>query len=520
MSLVSISFFLFVIGTVITYYIIPKKYQWIVLLIASYCFYIISVRELVLYLLASTLSIYVGARLIQKRNDESKAISKDLDKDTRKAMKLTLKRKKQRIVFFALLVNIGLLLVLKYSNFMIGNLNGIFNLLSLDVKLPNFVFLMPLGISYYTLMAISYVIDVYRGKYEASKQLGQVALYLSFFPHISEGPISRFNEISEPLMAGKKYDFNNIKIGFYLILFGLFKKLVIADRAGLYVDEVFKGGGKGLVSLMGIALYTLQIYAEFSAAMDIVRGVSYMFGIYLPQNFKRPFISKSIQEFWRRWHITLGTWLKDYVFYSVSLSKMNLRLNGFVKQKIKGNIGKFILTAFPLFFVWFLNGFWHGATWKFVMYGLYYYIVMMLGLLLEPLFIKLKEALKINDKTFIYSVFAILRTVLIVMFGMLIFRSHSLVDAFRMFYSLFANSDKSILDFGLTIVDFTVLFGGFILMCVLGWLKEAKYDLYELVDKKSRLLSYICIGFIICCIVIFGIYGEGYNVTNFIYGEF
>ncbi len=520
MSLISFPFMFLVLITCTMYYIVPKTYRWIILLLANIVFYFAASNWLIVFLFASIFSVYIGGLLIQKQTDLQKNNIKTLEKEQKKAFKNKIKKRKKWIVFLILCVNVGILLYLKYYGFFVGNINALCSALHLEFIIPMKKFILPLGISYYTLMAISYVVDVYRGKYQASKNLGKVALYLSFFPQMTEGPISRFDQLSEQLYIGNKFDIRNIKCGLYLILWGLFKKLVIADRAALYVNTVFGTSIGGFTAFLAVALYTFQIYAEFSGAMDLVRGTGYLFGIYMEQNFAQPFFSKTIAEFWRRWHKTLGTWLKDYVFYSVSLSSMNMNLNRAVKKHMKGYFGKFILSAFPLFFVWFFNGFWHGASWKYIVYGLYYYFIMMLGLLLQPYFNKLKDNLNITNESKLYILFSIIRTTLVVFGGMLIFRSHSLNDAWTMFTNIFAVHDFNILIHGLSAKDFVILGIGFFMILIISILKEKKTDIYEVFSEKSLFLRYGIILIVLFMIIVLGIYGEGYNASDFIYGEF
>lgn len=518
MSLVSLPYMGLLAVSVAAYYVVPKKVRWCVLLAVSYYFYIQASGSRVLYLLLSTLSIYLTALLLQKQNNRLKEIKK-LDKELRKVRKRHIQTTKKRIVLLGILFNVGILLCLKYWNFFGGNFNAIFDLISLPIQIPMKKFLLPLGISYYTLMALSYIIDVYRGKYIASHNIGKVALYLSFFPQMTEGPIARFDQTADALYQGNKLSLEHIRTGCYLILWGVFKKMVIADRAAVYVNAVFDQPTQGWVTLLAVALYTLQIYAEFSAAMDIVRGSAWLFGVYLPQNFQRPFFSKSIAEFWRRWHITLGTWLKDYIFYSISLSSMNMKLNRSVKKHIKGNFGKFIVTAFPLFFVWFLNGFWHGATWKYIFYGLYYYLVMMGALLFAPLFDPMKERLKLKTNK-AFMLFQIVRTTLLVMLGMLIFRADTLSQAWTMLCGIFTFTQANFMTFGLEKIDFIVLGIGTCMMFFLSLYQELQGNVQVLIDRKSLLLRYGILLMIIALIITFGMYGEGYNAADFIYGGF
>lgn len=516
MSLVSLKYLLFIITIVLLYYIVPKKFKWLILLIASYTFYILSSKKLVIFLIISTLSIYFSTLLIGKENQKLKT---DLNNEEKKILKNKVKRNKKIILIITLLINFGILVILKYSNFLSIGINHYLSYVGFDYQIPEFNFLLPLGISYYTLQALSYVIDVYRNKYEPTKNLGKVLLFVSFFPQITEGPIGRFDKLANQLYEPHKLEFTNILTGFGLIVIGIFKKMVIADRAGIFVNEIFGGNFGGFTIVVAALLYTLQIYAEFSGCMDIVCGTSKLFGIEMEKNFRRPFFSKSIQEFWQRWHITLGSWIKDYIFYPVSLSKVSMNVNMACRKHLKGHISKFIVIAFPLLFVWLFNGLWHGASIKYVAYGMYYYTIMMIGLLLLPISKKIVEILKINVNSKHYHLFQIIRTDIFVVIGMMLFRSKSLINFVKMLVSIF-KPYSGIFNHGLLKFDFIILFIYIIIILILGILSEKGKDILEIFKKIPKIFQVLTFVIIILIIVIFGIYGDGYNASDFIYGQF
>ena len=285
---------------------------------------------------------------------------------------------------------------------------------------------MPIGISYYTLEMISYLTDIYRKKVCSEKNYFKLLTFFTYFPKLIEGPISKYSVYKEKMFNKITFDYEKFKNAWVLIGYGFIKKLIVADRLGIFVDNVFSNNYTGIIGILGITFYTIQIYCDFSGCINIVSGVSELFGIELPINFNRPFFSKSIEEFWRRWHITLGEWLKEYIFYPISLSKMNMKVNKMVRKIKFKHISKFIMIAFPLFFVWLTNGIWHGASIKYVLYGLYYYVLMMLGVLLKPVFDYIIKIFKINTKVWSFKLFRILRTIIIVCIGMLLFRSETI----------------------------------------------------------------------------------------------
>lgn len=510
MSIISIKFLVFMLGLLLVYYIVPKKYRFIILLLASGLFYYLSSGKLMVFIILSIISIFSLSLWLDKINNKIKT----LDKDNTDLKKKYLKRKKL-IVLLGVILNISFIVFTKYYNFTITNVNYLLSIF--NIKISERTLLLPLGISYYTLEAISYIVDVYRGKYPASKNIFKVALFLLYFPKIIEGPISRFNELSKEFYDNNKLDFNKIIIGLDLIIYGLFKKMVIADRAGIYVNNIFGTNNGGFTVIMAMILYTIQIYAEFSGCIDIVRGVSYMLGIKLPNNFKGPFFAKDIQEFWRRWHISLGAWIKEYVFYPISLSKMNMKVMMFSKKHFNEYFFKFVSAAFPLFFVWIVNGIWHGASFKYVLYGMYYYVLMMIGLLLAPLFNKIYEKLKINK--YIINIIHIIRTIIIVIIGMTLFRASSISEFGQVMANIF-HKGTGILEFGLTKIDFWIIGISIAFVFLVDILEEyKKIDIDNGFTKKVIVRSLIYT-LLICAIVIFGMYGEGYDASNFIYGAF
>lgn len=530
MAINSINFIIFVAIVCLLYFIVPKKIKWIVLLIANYVFYWLSSNKLIIYMLITTISIYLFSLWMGKIDSKTKELcKKEQDRTIKKELKHKAKTKKKCIVFLAVLINFGILISLKYCNFIFKNLNYLFDLIKIPIEIPFKQIILPLGISYYTLQSISYVVDVYRGKYLPDKHLGRVALFVSFFPQMVEGPIGRYDELANQLYEPHKFSYVNAKFGIQLMLWGYFKKMVIADRAAMYVNTVFENyqAYAGLPLFMASAMYTLQIYAEFSGCIDIVRGVAQIFGITMSENFKRPFLSKSVQEFWRRWHITLGTWFKEYIFYPISFSKITVKISELSKKIFKTSyITKLIPAIFALFFVWFGNGIWHGASWKYIFYGLYYYIIMVMGMLFEPLVNKILNKLKINKETFSYKLFQMIRTTIIVVFGMLIFRSKSLHSAFEMFKQIFTTTNLEMLfngklfAIGINNSDFNIIVICIIIMFIVSLLQEKGYKIREKISKQNLPFRWLLYYTIIFAIIIFGIYGPGYLASNFIYGQF
>lgn len=491
MNYASLKFLLFVVALLIIYYVCPKKYRWVTLLIASLIFFYLFSGVLIIYCILASLVAYFASRLLIKNE-----------------------KKKKLIFIISILVILGFLAVLKYNNFFIS----IINVFGLSIKYKKF--LIPIGISYYTLEMISYMTDIYRKKYKPEKNFFKLLLFFTYFPKLVEGPISRYDKLSTTLFSENKFDYDNFRKAFVLIGYGFFKKLVIADRAGIFVDTFFSEGYTGLITVVAIVLYTIQIYADFSGCIDIVSGVSELFGVKLAENFRRPFFSTSIQEFWRRWHITLGEWLKDYIFYPISLSKMNMKLNLKVRKMKWKHLSRFITVAFPLFFVWFTNGLWHGASGKFVLYGLYYYVIMMLGVLFKPLLDKLVSLLKINTKVWSYKFFQIIRTIIIVCFGMFLFRCDTLHDFANLSTKMLSFGKFPLFSLGINKFDFVILAISVLILICIEIAQELGVNIREKLEEQNLVFRWIVYLIIIFGVIIFGIYGRGYSAKSFIYGGF
>lgn len=524
MEITSLLFLTFVGVTFLIYYIIPKKYQWVVLLASSVLFFVASSALLTFYMLFTTVVIYLGARWIQKYKDLFYKKKKELPKPERKVLKEQLKKKQKKILIICIVVVIAVLVLTKYCNFLGGIVNEIASIFTLKDLLPEFNILLPLGISYYTLMSVSYITDVYRGNVKAEVNPLRVLLFVCYFPHIVEGPFDRYGDLDKQFRTPHKFDYDQIRHGVILVMYGFFKKLVIADRIGLVVPNIFDNvdSYSGTAVVLGMFLYTFQLYADFSGCIDIISGVSEMFGIKVAENFKQPFFSKSIDEFWRRWHISLGAWLKEYVFYPVSLSGHFKKVNTFTKKHIKSqHIVGFITIAYTLFFVWFCNGLWHGASWLYITYGLYYYVLMMLGKFTQPYTDKLCKKLHINKESKCYSVFQVARTIVIVNFGMLLFRSSTLVEFGSLIVKIFSSINLGeVMSIWTTRSNLMMVALGFIIVLLVGIIKEKGIDIRMWLVNHFFLFRWVVYLFLIVVTVVTGIYGVEYGEAVAIYAQF
>lgn len=459
MSLISMEFLIFVGIAVIGYYLIPKRFQWIWLLIFSYIYYASSGIKILFFLLYTTITTYGTGRLLDRVNH------KELPRNEAKS-------RKRRILIGCLLLNFGMLAVLKYTNFAIENVNAIFHAGISFQKL-----ILPLGISFYTFQSMGYIIDVYWGKYEAEKNPFRFALFVSFFPQLLQGPIGRFDRLARQLYEQHSFDLLKAQYALQLMLWGFFKKLVLADRAAVVVNQVFQNYTQysGVTNIVAVLMYSIQLYMDFSGGMDVVMGVAALFGVELDQNFKRPYFATSITDFWHRWHITLGTWMKDYIFYPVSLSKWMGKFGKWSKKAFGKKTGRVVPICVANIIVFLVVGIWHGAAWKYIAYGLYNGLIIAISSLLAPLYRKGFEKFHINPKSGAWHVVQILRTFLLVNISWYFDMAVSLSAAFAMMkstvtgFSLATLTDGSLMMLGLDKLDYMILAMGCLVVFLISF---------------------------------------------------
>ena len=540
MSYTSLVFFIFVAVVAVIYFKFPvKKYQWTVLLAASYFFYLYASYRYAAYILITTASTYYAAlwidRIAAKSKETLKAHKTDWDKDQKKQFKAKTKQSKQLIVTATVVLNLGILAFLKYYNFLAGSLNELLFAANASFQAPSLKLILPLGISFYTFQSIGYVIDVNREKVSAEKDPAKVALFVCYFPQIIQGPISFYDQLAHQLYEPHDFDFTRFKHGTELILWGLFKKLVIADRAYIAIKTVLDDyhGFGGTVLTFTILLYALQLYTDFSGGIDISRGVSQILGIELAQNFRRPYFATTINDYWRKWHISLGAWMKEYVFYPLALSKS---FTGFTKRvkatkfgatKAGLHIAKVLPTSFASLVVFFLVGIWHGANWKYVAFGIWNGGVIMLSTLLEPVFEQITKKLRINTANIYFVLFQILRTFLIVAIGYVFDVAADFADSMYTFRMMLTEQDLSrfiaeVSQLGLNVVDYILLIVCTFVLFTVSLIQEKHPDttMRIMLDEKPFLVRYLALLIGFAMLMVFGIYGPGYDVAAFVYMQF
>ena len=529
MSLVSTGFLVFLLVGVIVYYLIPKKAQWAWLLILSYAYYLCSGYKTVVFILLTTIVTFTLGILLERTEDNlDKSIKADgLAREDKKALKEMAKTYKKRVVVLALLLVFGVLAVVKYHNFAIENVNGIIKAFGGNGRISTFTLLLPLGISFYSFQSISYVIDVYRGKVKACNNIFKYALFVSYFPQITQGPIGRYDRLAPQFLAEHKYDLAVIQHGLQRMAWGLFKKFIIADRAGVVSDLVFNNPGQyhGIYVIIGVLAYCAQLYGDFAGGIDMVMGASEMFGIHLDDNFRQPFFSHSIGEFWRRWHITLGTWMKDYIFYPMSLSKGMNKLSKWGKKHLGNHLGRTLPICFANLVIFFIVGIWHGAEVRYIAYGLYNGIIIAFSNLCEPIYKKGLEKFHINGDGRGWKIFKIIRTFILVNIGW-IFDCCALGmrTAVKMMTEMFTKLNVQLLtwdifkQFELKPKDYIVIAVGCVVIFIVGIFKEKGIKIRETIASKPLAVRWLLYYGIIILALLFGYTDSG--SSGFMYAAF
>ena len=500
----------------IGYSLTPKKHRYLALLAASVVCVVGMSGYAAVFVAITVVTTYAAGRLMDAA---AKGIDlTGLDKSARKAAKAKIKHRKKLVVAGYALVDLGILLVLKYFNFFSSAASHLVNLMGGD-SAPLLVRLaLPLGLSYYTLQALSYVIDVYRGKYPPEKNFCKLALFVTFFPQLHEGPFGRYDLLMPQMTQGKSISLDNIYDGLIRILWGLFQLLMVANRAAMISDAVFSGYESygGWTVALGASAFTLQLYAEFSGYIHIAQGVSRFFGITLARNFDLPFAAQTVAEFWRRWHISLGAFFRDYVFYPISTSKWLRSLT----KPLAFAVGSFLSVTVSLLGVWFLTGLWHGASWKYVCYGLYYFLLILAGNLIAPWAAKLLSKAGIGEQNPVLVCLRVVRTWILVLIGMAMFRAPDMGVFFHMAGSLFtAGAPFSLLQ-AIDIWDLSVLVLSAAVLAGVGIAKLCHADPEGWYCRRKPYQRYLVCFALFCIIMIFGAYGLGYIAPDPIYGGF
>lgn len=513
----SFYFLCFYVCLLFLYYLVPKKVQWCVLLLSSIAYYLLSGNGiLILYPLFSCLAAYLGTRIIWKNSKEGDGEGS--------------KRKRKAALLSVIVLQTGILFVLKYVNFGINTVNGFAALFGGAESVINGVhFMVPLGISFYTFSILGYVIDVYNGIAVPQKNFLKLALYGMYFPAILSGPIMRYREDGEQFFKPHEFDYKQVAFGMQRMLWGFFKTLVISERMNLVVNTVYEDCSRytGTYAWFATVCFAFQLYTNFSGSMDIVLGMSETFGLKLPENFETPYFSKNISEYWRKWHITLGVWMKEYIFYPLLRTGAFTKLGKHMRARFGKKRGKQFTTFLAMFILWFTVGIWHGGDWKYVIgSGLLHWFYIVSGELLMPLFQKFMEKAHINSKSRWVDGFRMIRTFFLVNIGFVFFRADSAKEAFSILKSMFGTwnpgvfFDGSLLTLGLDWVEMTIAVVSLLILLVVSILKERGIIIRESISQKKLPVRWLIWYALLFYTILLGYYGPGYSAAEFIYQGF
>lgn len=526
MSYQSFGFILFIGILVPIYYLLGKKLQPWVLVVANLIFYIIAGIQYLPFILITMLSTFLAGKWIGSIYQKADVMLSECNElAEKKTIKNKAKAKAKKVLLFSLFISVGLLIICKYSTFILSNINSLLSLFKVP-EIALFKMILPLGISFYTFMALSYVLDIYWKRYKAENNFLYYAVYLSYFPHVVQGPIDRFNEFRAQIENGVSFSYRNLTFGAQLALWGFFKKLVIADRLGILVNEILGNWTQfdGIFIIVAFAVYSIQIYADFSGCIDIVTGVSEMFGIQLRKNFNHPYFSKTMPEFWRRWHISLQEWFKDYIYYPVSTCNFTKRVKKYFKNKEQKRAEEVFASCFPILVVWAITGIWHGASWNYVAWGMFHATLLIGSIVFAPLFQKLNHLFHIDTNTFGWSLWQMLRTFSLCCIGRVFFRADGLKHAFLLLHKMLTQTSPSVLfdktiSLGLSPENIRFAIVSVLILLIVDMLQE-KTQIRETLAKQNIVFRWILIFVALFSVIIFGIYGPEYDASTFIYEQF
>ncbi|PKV63239.1 MBOAT family O-acyltransferase [Pontibacter ramchanderi] len=490
----SFEFLVFFPTVVGLYFLLPYRFRWLLLLIASYTFYMFWRVDYAIILVISTLIDYTCGRMMDRYSEEERA-------------------RRKPWLWLSLVSNLGILFTFKYYNFFNGAASDLANLLGVSYAAPAFELLLPMGISFYTFQTMSYSIDVYYGRIKAEKHLGIFALFVTFFPQLVAGPIERAGNLLGQLKQKHDFDYDRVTSGLRLMAWGLFKKVVVADRLAIMVNQVYNNptNYEGIPLIIATVFFAFQIYCDFSGYSDMAIGAARVMGFNLMENFRRPYFSKSIKEFWGRWHISLSTWFRDYLYIPLGGNRV-------VKWRWYYNI----------FIVFLVSGFWHGANWTFLVWGALHGFYQVFGEVTKRKRDNLASQIGLKKWGSLYSFIQIGSTFVLVCLAWVFFRANTIGDAWYITTNIFMGFTESLS----TITSSSVAFKYYIL---LGKAKEVfvlallfiavliiidsiqeRYRIKSLIVSYPSLLRLSLYSFLIITIILYG----NFSNTEFIYFQF
>ncbi len=489
MTFNSIDFLFFFPIVLISYFIVPKRLRVLWLLVASYYFYMSWNPQYAILIALSTVITFISGILLEK---------------------VVGGNRKKLVLVISLVCNLMILGIFKYADFALRTLSGIATYLGLGTIDKRLDLLLPVGISFYTFQALSYTFDVYKGRITAERNIVRYALFVSFFPQLVAGPIERSGSLLcqiQKIKEAELWNFERVRDGFLLMFWGLFEKLVIADRASILVSQIY-GNYKnyGFLELaIASALFAFQIYCDFGGYTNIARGAAQVMGFSLMQNFRQPYFATSIRDFWQRWHISLTSWFTDYLYIPLG-----------------GNRKSIVRQYFNILIVFGVSGLWHGASWHFIAWGLIHAIFQIVGNLKKHIKKKMKMEVKDDiQESFSQKLGKGIITFVLVDFAWIFFAADTVYHACGILRQMLTSfQTTSIYEIGLDRGNWFMLCFGLFILAIVDYFHESGESVFLLVNRQKLWFRWILYLGLIWCIILFGIYGVGYDSSQFIYFQF
>ena len=494
----SFQFLVFFPIVVLAYYILPKKIRYIWLLVSSYYFYMSWNMMYAILLAFTTLVTYFCGLILEGiKKGKGSGFGKKFGKGF--------------TLFICIILNLAVLFFFKYYDFGLEAINFALKNTGFQIIAPKFDVILPVGISFYTFQAMGYAIDVYRDEIYAEKNPLRYALFVSFFPQLVAGPIERSKNLLKQLAVPRKVRFEEIRDGILLMLWGFFLKMVIADRIAIFVDTVYGNYNEygGWYLIIATLLFAVQIYCDFGGYSTIAMGAAGILGIHLMENFNAPYLSRSCQEFWNRWHISLSSWFRDYLYIPLGGNR-------------KGVIRKYL----NLMIIFFCSGLWHGAAYTYVIWGLLNGLYQVVGAMLKPLRNLLVKLLHLDRESIGHQILSMFVTFVLIDFSWIFFRADTLNDALAIIRNIFTASnpwvlfDNSLFKCGLDQRNFHLLLVMILVLFVVDIFNYNGVRLREVIAEQDFWFRWLVISVAIVAILLLGTWGPSYNEATFIYFQF
>ena len=522
MSILSFEFLVLMAALLVVHYCLPVRWRWTGLLAGSMVFYAAAGWQGMVYLGVVTLITWLGGLYMGRSRAREKSAADEGDK----AQAYFTKQRRSRLLALVVVLALGGMAVIKYQDMVYAGANWLHQqLCECREDLTVWNLLAPLGLSYFTFQSIGYVVDCARGKITPEKNPLKYLLFVSFFPQITQGPITTYKQLMPQLLSPARFEPAAFVSGFQLALWGYFKKMVLADRLAPVTTAVAAGTDQpGWLILLGVTLYAIRLYADFSGGMDVIRGAAKMLGVDVTENFRRPFFSTTVAEYWRRWHISLGAWFRSYLFYPLTTSRFGLMLSKGGQRVFGKKVGRALPGVVATFVIFFLIGIWHVANWNAVVYGAYFGVLLSAALLMEPLFKKARTLLHIDPKAAWWKAFGLLRTWVLILLAQYFAFTASPKQGFALLTGTFRSWSFAGAGEALTAMmvplEWYIAIAALVIVLVIDLLCERGVDVNGNLAKGFFLIRWVVLIALILAVLVFGCYGADFDASAFLYTQF